>query len=239
MRWRVVAGVVTATPVVGFLGLYIWLANPGGAMEPLPAFAVPFAGDAGQAILRGAMAADLRALTRSFQAQEKRSWCGVASAVTVLAALRGEAMTQDGLFTAGASAVRSWWAVTFGGMSLEALAGLLRAHGVEVELHRADEGAEAFRQAVASNAAHGDDYLLVNWQRSVLGQEGEAGHISPIGAYDVAGDRVLVLDVAAYRYPWAWFPLARMFAAMDTRDGDALRGWLVVRRVGGGAAAGG
>ena len=239
MRWRIVAGVVTATPLVGFLGLYIWLANPGGAMAPLPEFAVPFAGSEGQAILREAMAADLRALTRSFQAQEKRSWCGVASAVTVLAALRGEAMAQDQLFTAGASAVRSWWTATFWGMSLGELAGLLQAHGVVVELHRADEGIEAFRQAVASNAAHGDDYLLVNWQRSVLGEEGEAGHISPIGAYDAAGDRVLVLDVAAYRYPWAWFPLPRMFAAMDTRDGDALRGWLVVRGAGGGAAGGG
>lgn len=240
MRWRIVAGIVVGAPVLAFAGLYVWMSNPGVAMAPLPGFAVPLTASEGQVILQGAASADLPGLSRWFQAQEKRSWCGVATAVTVLAALRGQAMAQEQLFTREASAVRSWWAVTFGGMSLGDLEGLLAAHGVVAERHHADEGVAVFRAAVVANAGRADDYLIVNWQRSALGQEGAGGHLSPIAAYDAAGDRVLVLDVAAHRYPWAWFPLPRLFAAMDTRDGEALRGWLVVRRGGAdGAVAGG
>lgn len=239
MRWRVFAGIVVGAPLLAFAGLYVWISNPGVAMAPLPGFAVLLSAEEGQEILRGSAAADLPGLSRWFQAQEKRSWCGVATAVIVLAALRGDGMAQEELFTREASAVRSWWAVTFGGMSLRELAGLLAAHGVVAESHHADEGVAAFRAAVVANAGRAEDFLIVNWQRSALGQEGEGGHLSPIAAYDPVGDRVLVLDVAAHRYPWAWFPVVRLFAAMDTRDGEALRGWLVVRRGGDGAAGGG
>jgi hypothetical protein len=207
---------------------YGWLSHPVAEDLPLPGFAVAFAGDAGQALLAGAAAADHAALARSFQPQEKRSWCGVAAAATVLSAMRGAPLSQDAFFTPEAEAVRSWWGVTFGGVDLVDLGGLLRAHGVRAEVHHADEGLAAFRAALARNAATAGDYLIVNWQRAALDQAGGGGHISPVSAYDPAGDRVLVLDVASYKYPWAWIPVARLFAAMDTRDGDRRRGWIEV-----------
>ena len=61
------------------------------------------------------------------------------------------------------------------------------------------------------------DYLVVNYQREVLGQN-KVGHISPLAAYDRETDTVLILDTASYSYPPTWVPVADLFAAMATTD---------------------
>ena len=72
-------------------------------------------------------------------------------------------------------------------------------------------------------------YVVVNYVRQLLGQAG-AGHISPLGAFDPHTDRVLVLDVAAHRYPYSWVPVTRLWSAMNTIDTDSgrARGHLLV-----------
>ena len=56
------------------------------------------------------------------------------------------------------------------------------------------------------------------------------GHHSPVGAYDAAADRVLVLDT--YRQGWDpwWAPVPVVLAAMSVPDPDAgaPRGWLEI-----------
>lgn len=236
MRWlRGLAwllGSLLVLAAAAFAGLYWYVSNPTFDPRPLPPTLIALGTPEGQALLAAAVQADHPALTRAFQAQEKRSWCGVASAVTVLSAIRGAPMPQSDLFTnSEATAVRSWWQVTFGGMPLDALAGLLRANGVQATAHHADEGLAALRAALTRNLADPDDYMLVNWRRDVVGMEGQIGHISPVSAYDAAGDRVLILDVAAHVYPKTWVSVADLFAAMDTVDGDGgrKRGWVEVR----------
>lgn len=227
LLWTAAVLAVLAAAALG--GLWWWLTHPTADVKPLPAGLVALDSPEGQALLAGAARADHAALAAAWQAQEQRAWCGVASAVTTLAALRGTSMRQAELFTAEAEAVRSRWAVTFTGMPLADLAGLLRAHGVEAAAHHADEGLAAFRAALRRNLATPGDYLIVNWRRDGLGQEG-LGHHSPVSAYDAAGDRVLILDVDAHLYPPAWAPVERLFAAMDTVDGDGgeRRGWVEV-----------
>ena len=61
------------------------------------------------------------------------------------------------------------------------------------------------------------DFILVNYQREVLGQR-RVGHISPIGAYDAETDRVLILDTASYNYPPTWVPLTQLYSAMAAID---------------------
>ena len=108
--------------------------------------------------------------------------------------------------------------VTFGGMSLSDLAGLLAAHGMDVTKMHGDElTLEKFRQVIESNLAREGDYLLVNYQRQTLGQ-GRVGHISPLGAYDKNSDRVLIMDTADYKYPYTWVPLEALYAAMQEKD---------------------
>jgi hypothetical protein len=184
----------------------------------------------GAALLASAARADADGLLAAFQTQEKASWCGVASSVTVLDA-RGDHLTQDGFFTPEVTAVRSWWKTTFGGTTLDDLAGMLRAHGVATDVHHAaSEDLTAFREALRTNLGTPGDWLIVNYDRPGVGESG-GGHISPLAAYAADQDLVLLLDVSSYKYPPHWVPVPKLFEAMDTIDDESgiTRGWVAVR----------
>ena len=118
------------------------------------------------------------------------------------------------------------------GLQLRQLAQVLRSHGLEVETRVADAGADgaAVRRELAANLASGDDYVLVNYARRALGQEG-GGHISPLGAYDERSDSFLVMDVNPNRAPWVWVGSDDLIAAMRTFDTVENRGYLLVSEV--------
>lgn len=89
----------------------------------------------------------------------------------------------------------------------------------------------AFRKAVVG--AFGSkpaQHVTVNFDRGGLNQVPKGGgHHSPLGAYDAETDRVLLMDVARYKYPFVWVPLPMMFEAMRnvTSTGES-RGYIVV-----------
>ncbi|MEB3321333.1 MAG: phytochelatin synthase family protein [Synechococcaceae cyanobacterium] len=228
----------TALPVALAL-LAIVPALPGTAMPiPLP---VP----RGQELLRGSTArADYGPLAESFLTQANLAYCGVASAVMVLNSLSVPAppaagyapyrfWTQENVFAA--AAVRRWVqprTVAQEGMTLEQLAGLLAGHGLAVErFHGENLSLAQFRRLLRRNLADPGDRLLVNYHRGALGQEG-AGHIVPVGGYHAPSDRVLLLDVARYRYPSVWVPVSDLWQGIRTVDGTSgrSRGLLSVRR---------
>jgi len=74
------------------------------------------------------------------------------------------------------------------------------------------------------------DRLIVNVERSALGQ-GRGGHLSPLAAYHAPSDSVLLMDVASYRFPAAWIPLADLWRSMRTADAQSgrSRGLVIVR----------
>jgi hypothetical protein len=231
-RWLgLAAAAAAATPLAAFGALSWWVAHPAREDLPLPADAIALDSPEGRALLGDAEGrADHRGLADAFEVQQKRSWCGVASSVAVLNA-RGAALTQEAFFTPEAAAVRSRFRVTFGGMTLEDLGGLLRAHGAEAAVHHAgDEGIDAFRAEVARNLGAPGDWLVVNYDRRVMDEAG-GGHISPLAGWDADTDRVLLLDTASYKYPAHWVSLERLYRAMDTVDPSAeqTRGWVIVR----------
>jgi len=199
---------------------------------PLPDELVPFDSDAGRNLLEPAFIADHGPLSRSFESQVRRAYCGVASSVVVLNALRGSnALTQSSFFTPAAARVRTQLQVTFGGMTLAELADLLRAHGAEVMTYFAsDTTLDDFRSVAQRNLATSGDFVLVNYERAALGQV-RVGHISPLAAYNPQTDRFLILDVAAYRYPPVWVSAQSLWEAMNTRDrtSERTRGCAVVR----------
>lgn len=59
--------------------------------------------------------------------------------------------------------------------------------------------------------------LIVNYDRSVLGHNGQFGHFSPVAAYDKKNDRVLVMDMEAP----AWVRTDLLYKAMATVDGKS------------------
>ena len=117
------------------------------------------------------------------------------------------------------------------GLNLEQLKGVLETYGVNVTIHHVktfkDEHVDIFRSTVKKVLRDKDHYIMVNIDGQVYGAATE-GHISPLAAYDEISDSVLVLDVAGYLNPWHWVPLKDLYAAMNTKDGDEYRGYLVV-----------
>jgi hypothetical protein len=186
-----------------------------------------------QMLARSSAKTDYDQLLPEFVPQSRRAFCGVATSVAVINTILHPQprVTQETLFTPAASAVRGDLAVSLRGLTLEELARIIQAHGLQVQFkHASNSSLESFRNIVRATLAEPLVFLIVNYDRASLGQEG-GGHISPIGAYDIQTDRVLVLDVAAHRYPYTWVETGKLWSAMNTTDADAgqTRGYVLVR----------
>jgi hypothetical protein len=227
--------------------------QPPAAAAPLPAAPIPLGSAAGQALLldRHTLRADYASLSQWLETQANLAYCGVASAVVALNSLGQPApaatgygsyrfWTQANLFAAPASlAVARPERVARQGMDLAQLQGLLSGQGVVAQRYHGDTLSLAqFRGLLRRSLADGGDRLLVNYHRAALGQQG-GGHISPLAAYDPRGDRVLILDVARYRYPPVWVSAADLWRAVRTLDSSSgrSRGLVLVRTGTGDGAA--
>ncbi|MFM7360969.1 MAG: phytochelatin synthase family protein [Cyanobium sp.] len=227
---RVIRPRPAAWLLVGLLvGTPSWAGAP--AAKPL-ALTDP----AGQALLFHSRArADYLPLAETFLTQANLAYCGAASAVMVLNSLALPApetpgygpyrfWTQDNLFSAPAArAAVAPETVAKQGMTLAELAGLLAANGATVQRWHGDElSLPQFRGLLNDGLRDPADRLLVNYHRSALGQQG-GGHISPLAAYDERRDRVLILDVARYRYPSVWVPTESLWQAIRMVDSSSGR----------------
>jgi hypothetical protein len=119
------------------------------------------------------------------------------------------------------------------GLELRELHGILAAHGLRAELRVADDklSDDVIHRELVANLSTPDDYVLVNYFRPVLGQQG-GGHISPLGAYDKVSNSFLVLDVNPNGHTWVWVPAALLIKAMRTADVNENRGYVLVREGG-------
>ncbi len=226
------------------LGLIAGLAGPGltvaiaaaaapPAERPPAEQTIPLASAAGQELLlrRESRRADYGALAQWLETQAHLSYCGVASSVMVLNSLGLAAPLAEGLkpyrfwtqinVFSGAAArapVVSAALVSRQGMTLAQLDGLLTSQGARVRRYYGEVlSLEHFRWLLKRNLADPDDRLLVNYDRRALGQSG-GGHISPLAAYDPRSDRVLILDVARYRYPAVWVTIPDLWQAVRSVD---------------------
>jgi hypothetical protein len=229
-------GVISSLALLA-AGIAIWaiaFRTPATDLLPLPDSLIALESPAGQELLaRSHFVADYEKLNRNFEPQSRRAYCGVASATVILNAIRSPQprVTQSSFFTAATSEVRSALQVTFAGMTLDELGGLLRAHGLEATIyHTTETTLESFRSIATQNLQLDQDFVLVNYERAVLGQI-ELGHISPLAGYSAATDRFLILDVATYKYPPVWVSTEELWRAMNTVDASSgrMRGFVVVR----------
>ena len=230
MRAPKIAGIVaSAILALGMLGTaWVLFSTPPVHWLALAPDLIDATSAAGQQLLYGTPAkTDNGQLVPEFVSQSRRAFCGVASSVTVINALvqPQPRWNQDTLFTPKASAVKGELAISFSGLTLEQLAALVKAHGLQASAtHAAQSSAQAFREVVKSTVSEPHAFLLVNYDRKVLAQEGR-GPISPVAAYSAEKDAVLVLDVAAYKYSHTWVPLPKLWSAMNTHDADSGQTW--------------
>jgi glutathione gamma-glutamylcysteinyltransferase len=207
--------------------------------RPLPQGTVPFASSEGRKLFAEALAAGglegYFALAEQFHTQSDPAYCGLGSLVVVLNAL-------------GIDPQRLWkgpWRwfaedlldccvplelVRSRGINLEEFACLARCNSADVQLVRAEEDNHALWRDALVDAASGERVVVASYDRRSLGQTG-SGHFSPIGGYHAAGDLVLILDVARFKYPPHWVPAEQLWAAMQSVDPTTgqRRGWLALK----------
>lgn len=245
MRRRLVLALLAAAPLLpGPLGAQVVALDRAPAVAP----------DSGQVLAldtaegaarfrRAAPGPQALGLLANLETEEFLTFCGPASLATALNSLGirdpspaafypYRRITQDSLFTPANLAVKSYAAVQAAGLTLDQLAVFARNLGAEAQPVHADAlDVTALRARIVEALADPSRRVIANYSRIPLGQQGD-GHISPIAAHDAESDTVLVLDVARYKYPPVWVPVAMLLAAMQRVDPDAgrARGLLVLRR---------
>jgi NAD(P)H-dependent flavin oxidoreductase YrpB (nitropropane dioxygenase family) len=117
-----------------------------------------------------------------------------------------------------------------GGYQLRQLDELLTANGLATRLVVVDDQKpEAeIRADFVENLERAGDYVIVNYRRSEVGQQG-GPHISPLGAYDADSDSVLVMDVNPASAGWVWMPIVTLIKGMRTFDTIENRGYILVQ----------
>ncbi|MBU6338863.1 MAG: hypothetical protein KGQ36_02705 [Rickettsiales bacterium] len=108
---------------------------------------------------------------------------------------------------------------------------LNKAYGLKVKLHYVEQNDEKsiqkFRDDVKKYLAEDKKFIVVNFDGKMIGNKTK-GHISPLAAYDEESDSILVLDAALHKNTWYWVQLPSLYKAMNTKDGDNYRGYLIV-----------
>ncbi len=210
--------------------------------RPLPDGSVAFASPEGRALFKEALAAGTLesyfAIAEQHHTQADPAFCGLASLVVALNALA----IDPGRLWKGPW---RWFSeeqldccvplpqVQAQGLTIDELACLATCNGASARLERAESSSvQALRNAVAeSSRAGASPVLIASYSRRLLGQTG-GGHFSPLAGYHEAQDRVLILDVARFKYSPHWVRIDDLFRAM--LDVDAVtsrsRGWLELER---------
>lgn len=118
------------------------------------------------------------------------------------------------------------------GLTLSELANILsKVHGLKVQKEHAkrcdNRSINRFRKVLKENLSDNNQFVIVNFDGKVLGTK-TGGHISPLAAYHEPSDSVLVLDVALHKNQWYFASVESLFKAMNTKDGNNFRGYLIV-----------
>ncbi len=119
------------------------------------------------------------------------------------------------------------------GVTLKELANILKTYHLKTKMVYAkntdQKSLTKFRNLLEKVLAEDQKFILVNFNGKSLGLTTN-GHISPIAAFDCASDSVLILDVAGHKNGWYWVSVEDLMKAMNTKDGENYRGYLVVSK---------
>jgi glutathione gamma-glutamylcysteinyltransferase len=115
------------------------------------------------------------------------------------------------------------------GISFDTFKCLASCNGAKVQSFWAsDVTVDQFRDMVIDVTKGNDRRLVVNYNRSNVGQTG-TGHFSPIGGYHSGTDMVLIMDTAQFKYPPHWVSLPLLFSAMESFDSTGKpRGYIIL-----------
>ncbi|HEY6557802.1 MAG TPA: phytochelatin synthase family protein [Polyangiaceae bacterium] len=210
--------------------------------RPLPDGSIAFASADGRALFKEALSAGTLesyfALAEQHHTQADPAFCGLASLVVALNALA----IDPGRLWKGPwrwfseeqlDCCVSLAQVQAHGLTADELACLATCNGATSRLQRAEtSSAETLRAVIVKSSRSGaSPVLIASYSRRILGQTG-SGHFSPLAGYHEEQDRVLILDVARFKYSPHWVRVEDLFRAMQDMDPvtSRSRGWIELER---------
>eukprot|EP00953_Heterococcus_sp_UTEX-ZZ885_P035864 18503-Heterococcus_DN1.PRE.2 len=211
--------------------------------RPLPSSCIAFSSTQGrelfkQAMLQGYLEA-YWSLAEQYHTQDEPAYCGLSTLSMVLNALEIDPgrLWKGNWRWYSESVLESCEpleVIKDRGISYRKLACLARCNGAACSVRDgATVSLDEFRRIVKhiTGGGHGKCHLVIAYDRKVLGQTG-GGHFSPIGAYNSEHDKVLIMDVARFKYSAHWVSLDTVWHAMQAIEqatGKA-RGMMVIYR---------
>jgi Phytochelatin synthase len=198
--------------------------------------------------LRGAEAPDFWRLVPYYSSQSTERSCSLATATMIVNAARAQLPLQaETPLATEAEVLRvtgdRHWADAVGpgghGLTLDELAtalrGALTAYHVaakvrSVHAEATAEGRATWHKVLAENETSASDLVVVNFVQGVATGDADVGHAAPVGAFDDATRRVLILDPDRQWYEPYWTGEGVLYDAMervDAQSGNA-RGYLIV-----------
>ena len=154
--------------------------------------------------------------------QSNPSTCGPASLANVFRSLGEDAQTEAAVLE---NTGKCWWGICPVGLTLDEVAEIAGVKTNRRVIVLRDLTPEQFREHLRRSNDPTNRYV-VNFARTPIFGAG-GGHHSPIGGYLEAEDLVFVLDVNETFRPWL-VERERLFAAIDTLDGDKKRGLILI-----------
>ena len=174
-------------------------------------------------------APDFWAMMPYYVPQQDGSACGIASTTILLNAARvSQSLTAaDKLITQ--KAVVEKIKVNYSkGLNLDQLAEAVRKGLAEYQIKANVEAIHAdgtpvqskkIREILVKNEKSDRDFILANFHQSAYTGDPEGvGHISPVGAFDSKGNKVLILDVDREYYEPYWVSFDTFLKGINTAD---------------------
>ncbi len=115
------------------------------------------------------------------------------------------------------------------GLTLIQLHKIIKSYGLKSRVYYAKDNRDLarFKRNLKNILAKKNKFIIANFQGKVMGIL-SGGHISPIVAYNKKQEKLMVLDVASHKQSWWWGDINLFFLAMQEKDGNKNRGYLVV-----------
>ncbi|MCE3232804.1 MAG: Glutathione gamma-glutamylcysteinyltransferase [Rickettsiaceae bacterium] len=186
---------------------------------------------------------DYWALASYFETQKTLTFCGVASAVMILNALKinppiskqyipYRLFTQENFFTTQVKFLISEDEVKKRGIALDTLVSAINTFSdAQAKPYHANFLTQkTFKHIIINALKEGDTYVVANYIRKYLGEQG-GPHYSPIAAYDEVTDRFLILDVSRYKYPPVWVKSIDLWNAVNRNYEGRNLGFIIIRKV--------
>lgn len=188
---------------------------------------------------------DFHQLVNFYQPQINPLYCSIATSVTILNAFEyPKILTQENFLNDKTDKIKSQKIIKNQirnkdkkydpGLSLDDLSKILsEVYNLKTKAthvaKNSDQTIQEFRLALREVLSDKEKFLIVNFDGQILGLKTN-GHVSPVAAYDEKSDSVLILDVALYKNQWFWTSIEELVLAMNTKDEQIYRGYLVVER---------